>query len=77
MATLSLSSEDGGKQASSGINMTWHLGAEAGEQAWVVHTVGAMCGTNRIAASGSPMPLIDAGAPGEALTFTRGRLLRP
>ncbi|WP_245658409.1 serine hydrolase domain-containing protein [Microtetraspora malaysiensis] len=63
MGALSLSTEDGGKQASSGINMTWHLGAEAGEQAWIVHAVGAMCGTNRIAASDAPMPLIDAGAP--------------
>ncbi|WP_433418385.1 serine hydrolase domain-containing protein [Microtetraspora malaysiensis] len=63
MATLSLSTEDGGKQTSSGINMTWHPETEAGQQAWIVHTVGAMCGTNRIAVSDAPMPLIDAGAP--------------
>lgn len=64
MATLSLSTEDGGRQASSGINMTWHPGTEAGEQAWVVHTIGAMCGTtNRIAASDAPSLLIDAGMP--------------
>ncbi|MEN3540759.1 serine hydrolase domain-containing protein [Microbispora sp. ZYX-F-249] len=76
MATLSLSTEDGTRQASSGINMTWHPGTEAGELAWAVHVLGAMCETDRIAASDAPRPLIDAGTPREAPAFIRGRLLR-
>ncbi|WP_406314459.1 beta-lactamase family protein [Streptosporangium sp. NBC_01639] len=63
MTTLSLSTLDGGKQASSGTNVTWHPGAEAGEQAWAAHVVGAMCETGRFAAFDAKRLLIDAGAP--------------
>ncbi|MFD1930243.1 serine hydrolase [Nonomuraea mangrovi] len=64
MATLSLSTEEGGRQASSGINTTWHPGTEAGTQAWAAHTVGAVCGTTgRFTATDAKNLLLDASAP--------------
>ncbi|MGV9307127.1 serine hydrolase domain-containing protein [Nonomuraea sp. NPDC003727] len=64
MATLSFSTADGGRQASSGINTTWHPGIEAGQQAWVVHTVGAICGTTPQAkAADTTRLLLEANAP--------------
>ncbi|MEV5408978.1 serine hydrolase domain-containing protein [Thermopolyspora sp. NPDC052614] len=69
MVTLSVATLDGGRQASSGLNTTWHPGSEPGQNAWIIHTFGAVCGTGdaaEAARSGQPsaeIPLIDAYAP--------------
>ena len=45
MLTVAAGAEDGSRFAASGINTMWHPEAAAGEEAWLRHLAGAICGT--------------------------------
>ncbi|MFI6813629.1 serine hydrolase domain-containing protein [Nonomuraea sp. NPDC050328] len=64
MATVSLTTEDLQRQASTGVNLTWHPGTEDSAAAEGVHLLTALCGTPPAAAKSTfTLPRADAPMP--------------